>query len=194
VLHQLSTLDPAEAPHRLVRDLRQLSEIALTALPEAEKQQRQLALVNGLVALLQEQAPQAIQAGDQVHGSAQLLHELRGAPLLPGQAPLRRPLIPLADGALLVNAPSEPIVGQALQAEIPSADQIDLLCAFIKWSGLRLLQPVLSAYLQAGGEMRVLSTVYLGATDRRTLDCLAERGAQVRVSADTCRNRLHAKA
>lgn len=163
-------------------------------MPEAEKQQRQLALVNGLEALLQEQAPQTIQAGDRLHGSAQLLHELRGAPLLPGQAPLRRPLIPLAAGAPLMNAPSETSVGQALQAEIPSADRIDLLCAFIQWSGLRLLQPVLSAYLQAGGEMRLLSTVYLGATDRRALDGLAERGTQVRVSADTRRNRLNEKA
>lgn len=163
-------------------------------MPEAEKQQRQLALVNGLVALLQEQAPLAIQAGDRLHGSGQLLQELRGVPLLPWQAPLQRPLIPLADGALLVNAPSEPSVGLALQAEIPSADRIDLLCAFIKWSGLRLLQPMLNAYLQAGGELRVLSTVYLGATDRRALDWLAERGAQVRVSDDTRRTRLHAKA
>ena len=45
--------------------------------------------------------------------------------------------------------------------------------------GLRLLQPVLSAYLQAGGELRVLSTVYLGATDRRALDWLAERGEKL---------------
>lgn len=67
-----------------------------------------------------------------------------------------------------MNARTEPSVGLTLQAEIPSADRFDLLCAFIKWSGLRLLQPVLSAYLQAGGELRVLSTVYLGATDRRT--------------------------
>jgi HKD family nuclease len=193
-LHHLEPLDPAEAPQRLARYLRQLSEIALDALPVAQKQQRQLDLVNGLVALLQEQAPLAIQAGDRLHGHAQLLQELRDAPLLPGQTPLQRPLIPLADGALLVNAPSEPSVGLALQAEIPSADRIDLLCAFIKWSGLRLLQPVLSAYLQGGGELQVLSTVYLGATDRRALDWLAERGAQVRVSADTRRTRLHAKA
>ena len=68
-------------------------------------------------------------------------------------------------------------MGLASQVERPSADRIDLLCAFIKWSGLRLLQPVLSAYLQAGGELRVLSTVYLGATDRRALDWLAERGS-----------------
>jgi superfamily II DNA or RNA helicase/HKD family nuclease len=193
-LHQLTPLDPAEAPQLLARYLRQLSEAALSSLPEAQRQQQQLALVNRIVALLHQQAPSAIGPGDQLHPSARLLQELRAAPLLPGQAPITRPLIPLADGTLLVNAPSEPSVGKALEAEVPSADRIDLLCAFIKWSGLRLLQPVLGAYLQAGGELRVLSTVYLGATDRRALDWLAERGAQVRVSADTRRTRLHAKA
>ena len=50
--HHLAPLDPAEAPQRLARYLRQLSEIALASLPEAERQQRQLALVNELVALL----------------------------------------------------------------------------------------------------------------------------------------------
>ena len=44
-------------------------------------------------------------------------------------------LAKLPDGTLLINAPSEPSVGLALQTECPSADRIDLLCAFIKWSG-----------------------------------------------------------
>jgi superfamily II DNA or RNA helicase/HKD family nuclease len=193
-LHQLEPLDPAEAPQRLARYLRQLSEIALAALPEAQRQQQQLALVNRIVAVLQEQAPKTITSGDRLHPSARLLQELRAAPLLPNQAPLTRPLIPLADGTLLINAPSEPSVGLALQAEVPSADRIDLLCAFIKWSGLRLLQPVLKQYLAAGRPLRVLTTVYLGATDRRALDWLVEHKAQVRVSTDTRRTRLHAKA
>jgi HKD family nuclease len=166
----------------------------LAALPEAQRQQQQLALVNRIVAVLQEQAPKTITSGDRLHPSARLLQELRAAPLLPGQEAITRPLIPLADGTLLINAPSEPSVGLALQAEVPSADRIDLLCAFIKWSGLRLLQPVLKQYLAAGRPLRVLTTVYLGATDRKALDWLVERGAQVRVSTDTRRTRLHAKA
>ena len=40
----------------------------------------------------------------------------------------------------------------------------------------------------------MLTTVYMGATDRRALDWLVEHGAQVRVSTDTRRTRLHAKA
>jgi hypothetical protein len=122
-LHQLEPLDPAEAPQRLARYLRQLSEIALAALPEAQRQQQQLALVNRIVAVLQEQAPKTITAGDRLHPSARLLQELRAAPLLPGQEAITRPLIPLADGTLLINAPSEPSVGLALQAEVPSADR-----------------------------------------------------------------------
>jgi hypothetical protein len=35
-LHQLEPLDPAEAPQRLARYLRQLSEIALASLPQAK--------------------------------------------------------------------------------------------------------------------------------------------------------------
>jgi hypothetical protein len=61
--HTLAPLDPAEAPQRLSRYLRQLSQIALAALPEAQRQQRQLALVNQIVALLQQQKPTAISSG-----------------------------------------------------------------------------------------------------------------------------------
>ena len=193
-LHDLQPLDPAEAPQRLACYLRQLSEIALAALPDAQRKQQQLVLVNQIIALLQHRVPNAISAGDQLHPSARLLQELREAPLLPNEAPLSRPLIPLTDGTLLINAPTEPSIGQALEAECPSAGQIDVLCAFIKWSGLRLLQEPLAAHLAAGRPLRVLTTVYMGATDRRALDWLVDRGAQVRISTDTRRTRLHAKA
>ena len=192
-LHELQSLDSAEAPQRLARYLRQLCEIALASLPEAQRQQQQLALVNQIVGFLQQHSA-AISAGDLLHPSARLLQELRDTPLLPNESPLARPLIPLADGTLLINAPSEPSVGLALQAEVPSADRIDLLCAFIKWSGLRLLQPVLALHLAAGRSLRVLTTTYLGATDRKALDWLVEHGADVRISNDTRRTRLHAKA
>ena len=87
-LHQLETLDPAEAPQRLARYLRQLSEIALAALPEAQRQQQQLALVNRIVAVLQEQAPKTITSGDRLHPSARLLQELRAGLRC---SPARRP-------------------------------------------------------------------------------------------------------
>jgi len=189
-------LDPHEAPRLLARHLAGLARIALEHLSGGSTPEHQLALVNQLVGLLQSQAPRAISTGDLLHPSARLLSEIRSTALLPGQAETIRPLIPLADSTLLVNASGEPSVGQALIHEIPSAQRIDLLCAFIKYSGLRLLQPALSEFLQAQPrrQLRVLTTVYLGATDRRALDWLVAQGAEVRVSYDTRRTRLHAKA
>jgi hypothetical protein len=57
-----------------------------------------------------------------------------------------------------------------------------------------LLQESLAAHLAAGRPLRVLTTGYLGATDRKALDWLVARGARMRVSTDTRRTRLHAKA
>ena len=50
---------------------------------------------------------------------------------------ITRPLTPLLDTTVLTNAPGEPAVGHELRAEIPSADAIDVVMAFIRWSGVR---------------------------------------------------------
>ncbi len=51
-----------------------------------------------------------------------------------------RPSIPLGSSDLLVNAKNEPRVGHAIKREVQSADRIDLLCAFIRWHGVRVLR------------------------------------------------------
>jgi HKD family nuclease len=75
-----------------------------------------------------------------------------------------------------------------------SADSVDLLCAFIKWHGLRLLEQPIGELIARGGRLRVITTMYLGATDQRALDRLADLGAEIRVSYETKTTRLHAKA
>ena len=40
---------------------------------------------------------------------------------------------------LLTNSQGEPNLGSELRAEMSSADRVDLLCAFIRWAGLRVL-------------------------------------------------------
>ena len=149
-LQTLDRLDPEEAPQRLSRHLAALLRSALASLPGGHPTTSQLELVNQLVALLIAEVPRAVGPGDAVHTSGQSLSRIRAAPLLSGQAEALRPLIPLADSTLLVNAGGEPSVGQALIHEIPSAQQVDLLCAFIKWSGLRLLQEPLDELLRSG--------------------------------------------
>ena len=107
---------------------------------------------------------------------------------------LSEPLIPLLDTTLLTNAPGEPRVGHQIIAEIPSADRIDFVMAFIRRSGIRPMMDELRRHCDAGRELRVLTTVYTGSTEGDALEDLRNIGAQVRVSYDTSSTRLHAKA
>lgn len=106
-----------------------------------------------------------------------------------------RPSIPLGASDLLVNAKNEPRVGHAIKREVQSADRIDLLCAFIRWHGVRVLRDELGEHLEGRGRpMRILTTTYMGATERKALDALAEMGAEIRICYETQTTRLHAKA
>ena len=40
----------------------------------------------------------------------------------------------------MTNSRNEPTLAAELRAEMASADHVDLLCAFVKWQGLRLLE------------------------------------------------------
>lgn len=115
----------------------------------------------------------------------------------PGRTPrLRhRPKTPLNDAALLTNAHGEPSLASELRAEIDSADSIDLLCAFVMWHGLRLIEGELATARDAGIPIRVVTTTYIGGTQREALDRLVrDFGAEVKVQYDAKRTRLHAKA
>lgn len=109
--------------------------------------------------------------------------------------PDARPRTPLAEAALLTNAHGEPNLGSELRDEIDTADHVDLLCAFVRWTGLRLLEAPLRRLRERGGQLRVITTTYLGSTERAALDRLIDDfGADVRVQYDAQRTRLHAKA
>ncbi|MET9967379.1 DUF3427 domain-containing protein [Streptomyces sp. NPDC006356] len=106
-----------------------------------------------------------------------------------------RPGIPLSDTALITNAPEDPSLGFELRAELATADRVDLLCAFVKWHGLRIIEQSLRAAHDRNVPIRVITTTYIGATERRALDRLVEEfNAQVKVNYETRSTRLHAKA
>lgn len=135
------------------------------------------------------------QLKDLVAGSADVLHAVAAPTDIP--APVRfpdRPDIPLSASALLVNGREQPRIGSEVQKELASADRVDLLCAFVKWHGLRVVEDALEALIRRGRRLRVIATTYIGATESKALDRLAELGAEVRISYETRTTRLHAKA
>ena len=108
---------------------------------------------------------------------------------------LRRPSTPLRKPALLTNGKDDPNLAAELRAEMGSANSVDLLCAFIRWTGLRLLEPALEDLRDRGIRIRVITSTYMGATERRAIDELVLKyGAEVRINYETHATRLHAKA
>ncbi|MDP2341416.1 MAG: DUF3427 domain-containing protein [Deltaproteobacteria bacterium] len=185
-----SELDGAEAAEILSRLVQVLTHRVLASVPEKERPTRQVEIVNELVQHLHARFPDLGIDHDVVDVPARMLESV----VLPGVAHYERPLIAPSEAALLVNGRGEPRVGEEIRREIGSADRIDLLCSFIKWYGLRVVEEPLLRHLQAGKPLRVLTTTYMAATESRPIAWLIEHGAQVRISYDTDSTRLHAKA
>jgi hypothetical protein len=107
---------------------------------------------------------------------------------------LKRPLIPLRSTQLIVNGPRDLSIGPEIQRELASADRVDVLVSFLKWSGVRLVIDELRAFCDRGGTLRVLTTTYMGASEIEAVEKLVKIGADLRVSYDSRRTRHHAKA
>jgi len=110
-----------------------------------------------------------------------------------------RPDTPLSRTSLLTGTRVDPSLGSQLRKEFVTADRVDILCSFIKWSGLRAVLGelrVLTARPNDGAPgLRVITTSYMGATDPRAIEALRELpNTEIRVSYNTKRTRLHAKA
>jgi HKD family nuclease len=194
--HSLSTLEGAEArtrpvdlgdqPHVLARHVEAALHRVLAATKDPE---RRLTIVNDLLQGLAD-------VSEAIAEPARQLVSVRMA-AAPGVVTYEdvRPATPLAEAALLTNTRGEPNLGSELKAELDTSDEVDLLCAFVKWYGLRLLEPELQRLRERGGPLRVITTTYMGATDPSALDRLVrDFGAEVKIQYDAQRTRLHAKA
>lgn len=183
---EIGAVDDADLPHVLAQHV---SSVAFRHLSALKDPASRIAAANAALQAL------AINP-DAVTVPAKQLHALR-MPAGPGADTrlTRRPKTPLNDAALLTNAHGEPSLASELRAEIDSADSIDLLCAFVMWHGSRLIEGELAAARQAGIPIRVVTTTYIGGTERRALDRLVQDfGAEVKIQYDAKRTRLHAKA
>jgi superfamily II DNA or RNA helicase/HKD family nuclease len=186
---EVEGLDAGHSHESLANHLRRVMRETLDSLTGAERLERQLALCNQIIGILDSETGERA-----LPSPAQRLMAVWPKNL--GRTKPGRPDTPLALGCLLAATRLDPSLVSQLRKELASADRVDILCSFIKWSGIRILKDDLRAFAErSGARLRVLTTSYLGATDLKAIDELQSLpNTEIRVSYDTHRTRLHAKA
>lgn len=118
-----------------------------------------------------------------------------------GSAIDARPRTGLRRPWLFTSGRHDPPLLDELRRELGSVDHVDILVSFITWSGVRKIRDLIQQATTVGADgvprtcFRILTTTYIGATELRAVQWLAEQpGVKVRISLDGRRTRLHAKA
>jgi superfamily II DNA or RNA helicase len=187
--HVLSRpLDAGDSHSYLVQHLARQMDFVLRSLPVDGRLEAQVALSNKIVDLLEAGATPASKGTRAGITRADLL-------LAIARKESERPDTPLGTNCLITGTRQDPSLVSQLRKEFATADSVDILCSFIKWSGLRIIEDSLRILADNGKPIRVITTSYMGATDLKAVETLSKiPGTIVKISYDTRRTRLHAKA
>jgi superfamily II DNA or RNA helicase/HKD family nuclease len=183
----LRKIDDEDAPHVYAQFV---GRVLSRALHVAKKDQR-VDIINRLLGLLSEtDGLDYVQRYRVLADDKNLLTQVRNTTDV-----LARPKTPLSTSALLTGQGFDPPLEHELRAEMLTADRVDILISFIKWSGLRLLIPAFERLAGENIPVRIISTSYMGASDPAALEWLSKQeNISIKVSYDTGGTRLHAKA
>lgn len=165
---------------------------AFSSLPHQDRLEKQVQLANAIVLLLSEHTDDALNLDESLINSAELLLSLNQPSLIPKL--LERADTPLSASCLMTGTRQDPTLVSQLRKEIATADRVDILCSFIKWGGVRIMEDAFRRHTREK-PLRLITTSYMGATDLKAVEFLRELpNTELRVSYDTRRTRLHAKA
>ena len=192
-------VDSAEASRVLATYAAELMKRKMDAIYEASGDQAlsdQIAYINKVIGSMDVAAEEKLQIEHPGEQLLSLLSEKDEQRLLGRKAKdALRPETSMAYSSLFTGAAREPQMLTELKKEIVSADRIDMLVSFIKWSGLRELLEELRSFTAHGGRLRVICTSYMGATDVKAVEELDRLpNTEIKISYDTKRTRLHAKS
>ena len=192
-------IDSEEAAGILSKYVKKVVERSLNNISESDDGlAKQIELVNKIIGAIKENTSEGIADDLEIAEDKQLLSvtdKTNTIQAINDKVKVIRPVTSIAQSSLFTGAVHEPQMFSELKKEIFSCNSIDMLVSFIKWSGLRLLMEALTEFTNNGGKLRIITTSYMGATDIKAIIELAKlKNTEIKVSYDTKRTRLHAKA
>ncbi|GAK56013.1 superfamily II DNA/RNA helicase [Candidatus Vecturithrix granuli] len=190
--------DQAELPYILSRYLCKAINTGLKGIKGTDKENKQIQLCNKIIHVLADEIAIDELKKLTIPQIPEILLSIINTIEMPSLEPqkLVRPVTPLAESSLFTGSPIEPTLASEIRKEILSSDEIFLLMSFLKWSGIRIIADELEEFTKnKNGTLKIITTSYMGASDYEAIEFLASLpNTEIKVSYDTKRTRLHAKA
>ncbi|MDI1233654.1 MAG: DEAD/DEAH box helicase family protein [bacterium] len=195
-----TTIDKAEASTILSQHLSQTIKHALEFVKGEKQVEVQIDIANKIILFLKEELKREEFSNDLIKVEGEILKavftkvdnhfsnfDLRLKEITPYTRLTHSELFTGGNGGLSLES--------ELKKEILSSDRIDLLVSFIKFKGIIILEKEFKEFTERGGQLRVITTTYMGASDYKAIQLLSKlENTQVKISYNTGNERLHAKA
>ena len=194
-------LDAEDAKNILTQYIANITKIALKYIRDDYRESeeyllKQIEICNGIIDLLKENLQDEEFEDLKINESAEvLIYVYSKMNNTSFNNEIIRPETSISRTSLFTGSKKEPNLNEEMKKEIFSADEICMLVSFIRWSGLRTILDELKRFTESGKKLKVITTSYMGATQPKAIEDLAKlQNTQIKISYDTERTRLHAKA
>ncbi|MBE0655928.1 MAG: DEAD/DEAH box helicase family protein, partial [Bacteroidales bacterium] len=193
-------IDKNEAAGVLSQYLSERIKFALNLISGDSSIEKQIEISNRIISLLGNELDNYNSTEDLISSEAKILHAIF-AKINLEVADIERylkeitPYTRLTQSELFTGNNAGISLESEIKKEISSSDKINFLVSFIKWTGIRIFEKELIEFTEKGGELKVITTSYMGATDLKAVEFLsALKNTEIKVSYNTDNERLHAKA
>ena len=195
-----STIDKKEASRVLSQYLSEIIRFALNLISGDDCIEKQIELSNKIISLLRTELEDEAFENDLIATEAKILSAIFkkvDARFSDFDKHLKEitPYTRLSQSELFTGCNAGISLESEIKKEILSSDKIEFLVSFIKWTGIRIFEKELFEFTERGGQLRLITTSYMGATDLKAVEYLAGlKNTKIKVSYNTKNERLHAKA
>jgi superfamily II DNA or RNA helicase len=195
-----SVIDKQEAARILSRYLSDRIQFALGLFSRDNSIEKQIELANKIILLLRNELDNQIFDEDIIATEAKILNAVFSKidPRFSDFEKYLKEITPytrLSQSELFTGNNAGISLESEIKKEILSSDRVNFLVSFIKWTGIRIFEKELVDFTERGGELRVITTSYMGATDLKAVEYLSSlKNTEIKISYNTDNERLHAKA
>lgn len=195
-----SVIDKQEAARILSRYLSDRIQFALGLFSGENSIEKQIELANKIILLLRNELDNQIFDEDIIVTEAKILNAVFSKidPRFSDFEKYLKEITPytrLSQSELFTGNNAGISLESEIKKEILSSDRVNFLVSFIKWTGIRIFEKELVEFTERGGELRVITTSYMGATDLKAVEYLSSlKNTEIKISYNTDNERLHAKA